>query len=80
MNRILCELLRVNKHNRKTDNSEYYSVTVLIENRVSVMFFKDAALFNELSKFDRLADICLIGDIKVKDDTSFLFVPQSVEI
>lgn len=80
MNKILCELLGVSKHKRKSDNKDYYSVRVLMDNRVIVMFFHSEDLFNNLSKLERLTDICLLGELKIRDESSFLFVPESFEL
>lgn len=80
MNKVLCELLGTSKHVRKSDDKVYYSVRVLIENRVTVMFYYNDELYTELSKYERLSDICLLGELRVKDETSFSFVPQSVEV
>ena len=46
MNSILCELLGVSEHTRKSDNSKYYSIRVISYNRISVMFFKEKELFD----------------------------------
>lgn len=80
MNRIVCELLSVGEHKRQSDGKRYFSVRILVENKVVVLFFNDEGLYNNLSKLDRLSDICLLGDFKVKDDHSFLFVPSSFEM
>lgn len=80
MNRILCELLRVAEHKRQNDNTKYYSITILIENKTTVLFFNDSDLYDSLVKLDRLSDIYLIGEFKIKDDRSFIFTPQSFEM
>lgn len=80
MNRIVCEFLGVAEHKRQSDNSKYYSVRFLYEDKVSVCFFRDEDLYNSLSKLDRLSDICLMGEFKIKDGTSFIFVPQNFEM
>lgn len=80
MNSIMCELLGVSEHTRKSDNSKYYSIRVILDNRISVMFFKEKELFDNLSKLERLAPINLFGDLRIKDDTSFIFYPKNFEI
>lgn len=80
MNRIVCELLGVSQHKRKSDSSIYYSASVLIEKRVVTLFYNDEELFKNLSKLDRLSDICLLGDFKIRDEHTFIFIPQSFEM
>ncbi len=79
MNRIMCELLRVAEHKR-SDGTKYFSCTILVENKTVVLFFNKQDLFESLSKLDRLAEICLVGEFKIKDDHSFFFVPQGFEV
>lgn len=80
MNRIMCELLEVAEHKRKSDGNKYYSIRILIEDRVAVLFHRDEELFKNLCKLDRLSDICLLGEFKIKDEHTFIFTPQSFEM
>ena len=80
MNRIMCELLRVAEHKRQSDGTKYYSITILIENKTTVLFFNNQELFENLNKLERLSDVCLLGELKIKDDHSFIFVPQNFEM
>ncbi len=80
MNRIMCELLGVAEHKRRTDSTKYYSASILIEKRVVTLFYNDEELFKNLSKVDRLSDICLLGEFKIKDEHTFIFIPQTFEM
>lgn len=44
------------------------------------MFYTDKELFDKLSKLERLTVVHLFGDLSVKDENSFSFVPKSFEI
>lgn len=80
MNRLMCELLCVSEHKRRTDGSKYYSANILIEKRVVTLFYNDEELYDNLSKLDRLSDICLFGEFRIKDEHTFIFTPQSFEM
>ena len=80
MNSVIGQVLGCSKYNRKTDNKECYTIRLLCENRVIVMFYNDKSLYDSLSKLDRLSDIQLFGDLIIKDESSFRFVPKSFEM
>lgn len=80
MNGLMCELLKVAEHKRKNDGSKYYSVTVLIEYKVTVLFFNDTDLYEKLSKLERQTAIQLYGDLRIRDEYSFTFTPKDFEM
>lgn len=80
MNSLLCEFLKVDKHRRQYDGSTYYSVKVLCEDKPVLCFFNKAELYESLSKIDRMSAIQLIGQYRLKDDRTFVFVPESFEM
>lgn len=75
---IIGQILSVDKNFRKTDGAAYYTLKFLLtDNKISIMFFTNAELYESLSKVDRLSDLELICNIKYFDERSFRLIPES---
>ncbi len=80
MNSILCEFLKVSEHKRQKDGSRYYSVHILLEYRVVILFFSNIDLYEKLQKIEKGTAIQLHGNLKARDEYSFSFVPEAFEM
>lgn len=80
MNSIIGELLGVGSYISKRDGKNIYTIRMVVNDRVVVMFYNDKELFDKLSNLERMTVVHLFGDLRVKDENSFSFTPKSFEI
>lgn len=80
MNSIIGELLGVSSYISKRDGKNIYTIRMVVNDRVVVMFYNDKELYDKLSSLERMTVVHLFGDLRVKDENSFSFVPKSFEI
>lgn len=80
MNSIIGEILGCGSYISKRDGKNIYTIRMICNNKVIVMFYTDKELFDKLSKLERLTVVHLFGDLSVKDENSFSFIPKSFEI